>query len=331
MGSFDPAMRRTILRRATVLGTAIVAGCLDSEGDADEPVGNGADDAVENGAVTFVYDDGPVEDVEIALPAHEKYDVPASAGIVSNWMESNDDQWLDTDGVATLSDAGWEIACHTADHVALTSFELVEDVEPGDSRIYPEGRGQHGFVTGHPIEVTDGETVLRRTIVASDDDEIGRYFTLDEPIDESFAAGETVERYPSDFVRQQLETSIDALSEFDPTTFLAPHNVIDDRHIDIVSDYYDGIFNVHSGDPANEVPFDPFDTNRSYFAERVDRNEVYDDLERIADENLYGILGAHTYRDAVTRERIEETLEWCAELGIEVLTFEDAISRNAVE
>ncbi|ADB63394.1 hypothetical protein Htur_4606 (plasmid) [Haloterrigena turkmenica DSM 5511] len=246
-------------------------------------------------------------------------------------MERNDERWMNVDEVTRLVDAGWEIASHTATHVALTSFDLVEDVSPGDNRIYPEGRGQHGFLLGDPIEVTDGEKLVQRTVVESDDDDIGRYLELDEPINTAFTAEETVERYTEPFVHKQLADSQKALAEFGPTTFLAPHNVIDDRHLDIVREYYEGVLNVNSGTPVNDIPFDPFDTNRAYFAEHVDRDQVYADLTQIAEENVYGVLGAHTHREEVTQDRIAETLEWCNELGIEAITFEEAISRNAGE
>ncbi|WP_339106025.1 polysaccharide deacetylase family protein [Haloterrigena salinisoli] len=354
MDNSNSVGRRTVLRGTATLGIASIAGCFRSDAsengetenesvsssdktDSDQ-VNNddggaskngGEDEWFENGAVTFIYDDGPNDDLEQAFPAHETYDAPATVGIVSEWMRGNDERWMNADEVTRLADAGWEIASHTATHVAVTSFNLVEDVSPGDDRIYPEGRGQHGFLLGDPIEVTDGEKLVQRTVVESDDDDIGRYLELDEPIDTSFTAEETVERYTEPFVRSQLADSKKALAEFSPTTFLAPHDVIDDRHLDIVREYYEGVLNVNPGTPVNDIPFDPFDTNRAYFAEHVDRDQVYADLTQIAEENVYGVLGAHTHREEVTQDRIAETLEWCDELGIEVITFEDAISRKA--
>ncbi|QLK26803.2 polysaccharide deacetylase family protein [Natrinema zhouii] len=303
---------------------------MGSDGDNASKVAS-KDDWFENGAVTFIYDDGPLEDIQQAFPAHETYDAPASVGIVSNWIDRDDGNWMGFNDIKRLVDAGWEIASHTASHVALTSFELVEDILPGDSRIYPEGRGNHGFSYGDPIEVTDGEKSVQRTVVDSNTDDIGKYLELAEPITDPFTAEETVERYPESFVRHELFESQNALSEFSPTTLLAPYDVIDDRHLNLVREYYDGVFNVNFGTPVNELPFDPFDTNRSYFAERVNRETVYNDLRQIAEENLYGIVGAHTHLEVVTQERIAETLKWCDEFGIEVITFKNAISRKAAE
>ncbi|ELZ21716.1 hypothetical protein C477_05219 [Haloterrigena salina JCM 13891] len=352
MADFSQTGRRTVLRGGAALGAGIIAGCLDfttlESDDTESSAANASDENgsndvdteddaeewsewSENGALTFIYDDGPVQDLELALPAHEKYDAPASVGIVSDWIESDDERWMDFDDVETLSDAGWEIASHTATHVAISSFELVADVSSGDSRIYPEGRGQHGFMLGNPIEVTDGEKLVQRTVIDSGTDDVGKYIELDRPINDSFIAGETVERYPETFVREELEESKQVLSEFQPTTFLAPHDVIDDYHLDIVREYYDGVFNVNPDTLINDVPFDSFDTNRSYFAERVDRDSVYEDLEQIAEAGLYGMVGAHTHFEEVTQDRIEETLEWCDELSIDVITFEDAISRASAE
>lgn len=353
MSGWEPRSRRNVLERTGVIaGSLVMGGCLgsapagDNTGsspvganrkdlDQDGPDGGTSDDEDDDerteydGAITFIYDDGPVEDIELAFPAHERYDAPASVGIVSSWMHGDDPDYMDIDEVRTLEEAGWEISCHTADHAAISSFELVEDVRPGQTRIYPEGRGQHGFTTDNPIEVTDGESLIRRTVVGSGTDETGRYLELDEAVDEAFAAGETIERYTESYVRGQLADSRADLSEFEPTTFLAPHDVIDEYHADIVSDYYGGIFNANIGDPANEVPFDPFETNRSYFAERVDRDTIYADLEAVAEADAYGVIGAHTYLEEVTRDRIEETLKWCDDLGLEVITFDEAIERFA--
>jgi hypothetical protein len=350
MSGWEPRSRRTVLERTGVIaGSLTLGGCLssapagnsagggdDANDDSDENPEEPRDDEDESdesteydGAVTFVYDDGPIEDLEVAFPAHQKYDAPASAGIVSSWMTGEDPDYMDVDDVRTLADAGWEISCHTSHHAAISSFKLVEDVAPDDERIYPEGRGQHGFTTGNPIEVTDGENLVERTVVGSGSDEAGRYLELDEAVDEAFATGETVERYAESYVRSQLADSRDALSEFEPSTFLAPHDVIDEHHLEIVDDYYDGVFNVSLDTPANELPFEPFETNRSYFAERVDRDDVYAELEAIAETVSYGVVGAHTYLEEVTRDRIEETLQWCGDLGLEVITFDEAIDRFA--
>jgi hypothetical protein len=54
------------------------------------------------------------------------------------------------------------------------------------------------------------------------------------------------------------------------------------------------------------------------------------DLKALAANDPYGIIGAHTYLEEVTRERIEETLQWCEDLGLNVITFDEAIEYGGV-
>ncbi|MFP8953670.1 polysaccharide deacetylase family protein [Natrialbaceae archaeon A-arb3/5] len=292
----------------------------------DDPVPN-----VDGGAVVFVYDDGPIEDYEQAFPVHQEFDAPATAGIVTEWIgreDYNGTDWMDVDHLAELADAGWEISSHTTAHTALGAFELVEDAEPDDTRIYPEQRN-HGFQHGYEAEVTDGDERVRRTIVGSDTDDVGGYLEFDESLGTSFDAGETVERYPADVMHEFLGDSKAELEGhgFEIDTLLAPYDIVDERTVEIAREYYDGISNVHPGSMVNDPEaFDPFETNRDYFVEFTTREEVQAELDRIAEEEALGILGAHTFKEEVTSERIRETLEWVDERDLEVLTFREAIA-----
>ncbi|WP_339106273.1 hypothetical protein [Haloterrigena salinisoli] len=127
----NPVGRRTVLRRTVTLGTAGIAGCLRSETpernttkansdsspdktDSDQVSNDGDDtskDAAEDewfekGAITFTYDDGPIENLEEAFLSHETYDAPATVGIVSDWMGRTDERWMTDDEVTRLADAG---------------------------------------------------------------------------------------------------------------------------------------------------------------------------------------------------------------------------------
>ncbi|OVE84049.1 polysaccharide deacetylase family protein [Natronolimnobius baerhuensis] len=286
--------------------------------------------SIDGGAVVFVYDDGPIEDYEQAFPVHQEFDAPATAGIVSEWVgreDYNGTDWMALNHLEELADAGWEIASHTTAHTALGAFDLVEDVEPDETRIYPEQRN-HGFHHGYEIEITDGNESVRRTVVDSDTDDIGGFLEFDEPVGVSFDADETVERYPDDLMHEFLEESKQDLEGlgFDIDTLLAPYDIVDERTVDIAREYYDGISNVHPGSMHNDPEaFDPFGTNRDYFIEFTTREEVQAELDQVAEQEALGILGAHTFKDDVTAERIRETLEWVDERDLEVVTFREAI------
>ncbi|APX95636.1 polysaccharide deacetylase family protein [Natronorubrum daqingense] len=344
--------RRRFIGASGVGAIGLMAGCTDSltddgtesddtgsdengDGDDSDGIDDGIDDGedvpdLDGGAVVFVYDDGPMEDYDDAFPVHEEFDAPASTGIVTEWMgreDFNDSDWMDVEHLEELVDAGWEIMSHTTAHTALGSFELVEDVEPDDERIYPEERN-HGFHQGYDIEITDGEESVLRTVVDSDTDDTGGYLEFDESVGESFAAGETVERYPEDVMHEFLGESKSELESlgFEIDTLLAPYDIVDDWAIDVAREYYDGIANVNPGSMYNDPDsFDAFDTNRDYFIEFTTPAEVEADLEHVAEEEAIGIIGAHTFKEEVTAERIRETLEWVEDHDLEVLTFREAL------
>ncbi|MDJ1431857.1 polysaccharide deacetylase family protein [Halostagnicola sp. A-GB9-2] len=353
----DSESNRRRFLGAVGLGTvAMTAGCTDildgddSSGDgsdgeteddgSEEGTGeNGSEDDhdvpdIDGGAVVFVYDDGPVEDYEQAFPVHQEFDAPASAGIVTEWVgreDYNDNDWMTEEQLKELADAGWEIMAHTTAHTALGEFELVEDVEPDDTRIYPEARN-HGFHQVFDLEITDGDNQVRRTITGSAEDETGAYIEFDEPIGESFAAGETVERYPEDLMHEFLgdcKQNLESMG-FEVDTLLAPYDIVDDRAVEFAEEYYDGIANVNPGSMINDVDdFDPFDTNRDYFIEFTTPTTVQNQLDQVAGQEGIGIIGAHTFKEEVTEEGIRETLEWVEERDLTVVTLRDAIRAAA--
>ncbi|RQG99357.1 polysaccharide deacetylase family protein [Natrarchaeobius oligotrophus] len=299
----------------------------------DEPATEtGPDDVpgVDGGAVVFVYDDGPIEDYEVAYPVHREFDAPATAGIVTEWIGRKDFQgtdWMDVDQIGELEAAGWEVASHTTAHTALGAFELVEDAGPDDTRIYPERR-HHGFHHGYEIEITDGDDSVRRTVVGSDRDDVGGYLEFDEPLGTSFRAGDARERYPADVMREFLGESKRELEGrgFEIETLLAPYDIVDEWAVEIAREYYAGIANVRPGSMVNDPEtFDPFETRRDYFIEFTTPDDVESALDRIAHEEALGVVGAHTFKEEVTGDRIRQTLEWIDERDLEVVTFRDAI------
>jgi len=84
-------------------------------------------------ALVFVYDDGYKEDVEIALPIHQKHDVPAVSAVNSSMIGKNN--FLDQDDLLLLQNNGWEIASHGKYHTALIYSSINTDIEPGDQEI----------------------------------------------------------------------------------------------------------------------------------------------------------------------------------------------------
>ncbi|WP_255170640.1 polysaccharide deacetylase family protein [Natrononativus amylolyticus] len=284
------------------------------------------------GAVVFVYDDGPIEDYTQAFPAHQAFDAPASTGIVTEWIGRENfmgTDWMDLEHLRELEDAGWEILSHTTEHTALGTFALTADVEPSDRRIHVE-RNRHGYYRGKDLEITDGDHTVRRTVVDYGTDDVGQYIDLDEPLERAFAAEETVERYPADHMEEFLLESRRELESygFDVDGILCPYDSCDDWTVEFVRQYYETNANANHGSPINDPgDYDPHETNRDYFIEFTTREAVKADLDEIAARDALGVIGAHTFKEEVTEDRIYETLQWVDDRGLEVLTLREAAER----
>lgn len=346
--SHSASTRRQALRGIGTIAGISLAGCLgqddpDSEDEdtAEDNPENGSEEeqkeeveerteenleSPENGAVVFVYDDGPIEDYTKAFPVHEEFDAPATTGIVTEWIGQSAD-WMNVKHLKELAAAGWEICSHTTDHGTVASFEIQVDIEASDRQIRPE-EIRHGHHGGKEIELTDGDRSVIRTVEELDGEGEDRYIVLTEPVGESFEAGETVIRYPEEYMHELLGDSKRELEElgFEVDTFLAPYDQFNTWSMEFVPEYYAGVANANHGERINYEGFNPFETQRHYFIEFVDRSIIESDLDEIANQGALGVFGAHTVKEEVTEELIRETHEWINERGIEVMTLRDAFA-----
>lgn len=346
-------MSRKLLTRRQVLSTGALsaltlAGCVsdnktssnddenedtdpdldqDQEEEEQEEKEQEAQDPPENGAVVFVYDDGPIEDYTQALPAHREFDDPATAGIVSEWVGS-DDRWMDTEHLDELVEAGWEICSHTTEHTTVGTAELVENASANDDTLYPE-HIRHGHHEDKEIELVHTETddVISRVVTGLDGEGDSRHITLDEELGEEFPAGSVI-RYPEEYMHEALGDSQAALVDmgYEISTLLAPYDVFDEYSMQFVPEYYNGVANANHGEMINyPSEYDPYETNRDYFIEFTTPEQVQSDLDEIAEYGFLGVAGAHTFKDEVTEDRIRDMLSWLNERGIEVLTLREAV------
>ncbi|MFC7007886.1 hypothetical protein [Halalkalicoccus salilacus] len=78
--------------------------------------------------------------------------------------------------------------------------------------------------------MTNGDRTVHRTVADYGSDGVGRYIALDEPLGESFAAGETVVRYPDEQMHASLGESKRELERlgFEVDTLLAPYDNFDE-------------------------------------------------------------------------------------------------------
>ncbi|ADJ17010.1 polysaccharide deacetylase (plasmid) [Halalkalicoccus jeotgali B3] len=266
-----------------------------------------------------------------ALPAHEEFDVPATTGIVSEWVGRTD--YMGTEELDELVDAGWEIASHTKEHRPLAAFSLVTDIHPTDTEVSAKGYRQ-GHHEGSTVEISDGETKVTREVAGLGGAPGERRIALTEPVGESFSAEDTEIRHPAETMHEALGDSKDTLEEmgYDVSTLLAPYDAYSGYSDLFVPEYYDGVANARHGSRINDpTEYDPYETKRDYFIEFTTETAVKQDLDEIAEEALLGVVGAHTVKKKVTEESIGQMLEWIEEREIEVLTLREAISIYADE
>lgn len=341
------ATRRRFL--ASTVGVATLAGCAASTSgeragdtaddpeptDGETPLGreeDGGDEAFPDGAVAFVYDDGPMTDYEQALPAHRAFDAPATVCVVSEWIGTSRSvgEMMDVEHLEELVAEGWEVASHTTGHETLGSFSLTADAAAADTRVYPT-ETRHGHHPRKEVEVTDGTRTVTNTVAGSGRDADGEaYVELAEPIGADFEAGAAEIRHSPERMRSVLGDSkrdLEALG-FEVDTLLAPYDLFDDYSARFASQYYDVVANGDHGSIVNYPgDFDPLRTRRGYFVEFTGRETVKGALDEVAATGGLGVLGAHTFKAEVTEARIRETLAWVDERDLEVLTTGEAARR----
>ncbi|WP_049944206.1 polysaccharide deacetylase family protein [Halalkalicoccus jeotgali] len=329
------------------------------EEDEEQEEENSGPAKPENGAIVFVYDDGPITDYTQALPAHEEFDAPATTGIVSEWVGRTD--YMGTEELDELVDAGWEIASHTKEHRPLGAFSLLKDIHPTDTEVSAKGyrQGHHegstveisdgetkvtrevaglggapGHHEGSTVEISDGETKVTREVAGLGGAPGERRIALTEPVGESFSAEDTEIRHPAETMHETLGDSKDTLEEmgYDVSTLLAPYDAYSGYSDLFVPEYYDGVANARHGSRINDpAEYNPYETKRDYFIEFTTETAVKRDLDEIAEEALLGVFGAHTVKKKVNEDSIRQILEWVEEREIEVLTLREAISIYADE
>ena len=315
--------RRGFIKSATA--TTLAGTVLTTEVSAKSKSGKGQ--------LVIVYDDGPISDMEKAVPVHKDEDVPASLGIVPSW--------IGTDGPSTMKKAmnrkqlkklesnGFEIMSHTSEHTSLVSFPIAKDLSPGDKRLYPKDDHSHPFHEGYEIEIYDGDKSVKRSIATSgrnDDDEL--YMEFNKKVGKSFSADDARERLSETSMRHALGDSKKRLEAYGFTVdnLLAPYDQFSDYSKKYAKEYYTGVANAVPSDGVNEQgKIDPFGMRRDYFIEGADWERIRGHLDLIAGNNSLGVFGAHTYKDDVTSDKIRRFIKAAKKRDIEIVTLRQAL------
>lgn len=318
--------RRAVLRGAGAGGlvwagaTVSISGVAADEHDEDDY----------DGLLVMIYDDSPREDYTMTFPVHQEYDVPGCLAVCPGLM-GTDSQWMHPGHVEEIHGAGWEIMSHTMMHRALGEIPVRSDVEAGDDVIHVQS-SLHGRFDGDPLLIFDSETETTATAAGRAEDGDEQLLVLEEPIEESFEAGDgyrTWVRYTDEFTQQVLEESKAQIEEwgFGPVTaYVHTYNRHDGYVSEVVGEFYDAVPNRHQGVLNPTFDPDPLTLGRGNFEEdSLTDDDLEEVLDVIAGEPDFGIVYGHSHHQTMTDDRIATTIEMAQERNIKIVTLQEAM------
>lgn len=323
--------RRTVLQGA---GAAAFVGLTVSTGSAaaDQDTENGENEDQTDSMLVLVYDDSPREDYTKTFPVHQEHDVPGCAAVCPGLM-GTDSAYMHPGHLEEMYEAGWEVMSHTMEHRSLGEIPVRSDIQRGDTEIHMQ-RALHGGYPGDPVRIFNGNQEVSATVAGREIDGDREYLVLEEPIDESFDAGDEYETwvgYPEEFIRDILEESKQQIEEwgFGPVNaYVHTYNRYDGTVSELVPEYYDAVPNRHGNGLNPTFDPDPMALGRNNFEDdNMSDSELEDFLDVVANEPDFGILYGHSNLDAFTAERIDQTIELAKERDIEIVTLHDALTR----
>jgi len=189
-------------------------------------------------ALVFVYDDGYKEDVELALPIHQKYEVPAVSAVNSSTVGNNN--FLDKNDLLLLKNNGWEIASHGKYHTALIYNSIKEEINVGDEKIninitnLIETRYSYyiyDYVQKHGVVINFNE---RLNIKGNN------YFKLTKKIKQPYKKDSTYVMLTKESMQKEIVESKKQLAAMglDVNNFVYPYNGYIESACDIVKENY---------------------------------------------------------------------------------------------
>ena len=101
------------------------------------------------GMITFLMDDGYVEDYTVMYPMLSAKGFPGVVAIITNYINNPDPTRLNVAQIKTLEDAGWEVMSHTVNHPALatlTEAQVVTELAQSKATLEAQGFKVRNFV-----------------------------------------------------------------------------------------------------------------------------------------------------------------------------------------
>ena len=325
----EPSEDTTMPRRTVLQGVGAGAVALTAHTVSTSPTVSAENN--QPNMLVLIYDDSPREDYTKAFPVHDEYDVPGCVAVCPGLM-GTDSRWMHPGHLEELHDAGWEVMSHTLEHRPLGEIPVRGDIEEGDTEIHVQSN-LHGNHPGDEIVILDNGSETTATVVGRDSEGDNDFLILDDPIDESFAAGDgftTWVRYSEEFTREILEGSKAQIEDwgFGPVNaYVHTYNRYDGLVSELVEEYYEAVPNRRRNGHNPTFEPNPFDLGRENFEnDKLEDEYIEEFLDVIANEPEFGILYGHTNLNSFTAERIEFVIREAQERDIEIVTLTTALT-----
>ncbi|MFW5856043.1 MAG: polysaccharide deacetylase family protein [Bacillota bacterium] len=282
-------------------------------------------------ALIIVYDDGYTEDVEKALPVHEKMGVPAVSAVNPDTL--GNEGIMDERDLKKLYDSGWEIASHGLYHSALTLNKVIVRAQKGDMRLRVSNatliEDRYNYLL-YNVYTGDSEEVE----IAESNDEKNE-LKLEEKLQKDYSKEGTYVKLTQKALKKEIGDSKEKLNElgFEVRSFVYPYNGVIEEAEEIVRQNYKlarGGRKEGEDFPEAFINTPPLDYYRlkgvSFETDRLTTEDLDQLLNKTVDLQGLLILYAHTGQEGFDSERLEYILRTARILRINVITLKDLSS-----
>ena len=283
-------------------------------------------------ALIFVYDDGYKEDIELALPIHQKYEIPAVSAVNSSVIGNAN--FLDEDDLLLLVNNGWEIASHGKYHTALIYSSIKEDINKGDKNI--KINNSNIIELRYPYYIYDngqqqGEVINLDKRLNIDGD---TYFKLSDEIKQQYKKESSYVMLTKTSMVNEIVNSKKELEKIglEINNFVYPYNGYINSAREIVKEHY--IF--ARGGPKNGQDFPArfinyFPLSRynlkgiAFEKNQINKEEIDEILNSAAEEKALLIFYAHTGNKNFSPNQLKYIIKTAKKLNYNITTFSELI------
>ncbi len=286
-------------------------------------------------ALVIVYDDGHIQDLNKALPMHQKMNAPAVSSVNPDTLGNKDR--LNRKHLHNLELFGWEIASHGMYHAHLGKNNVMNRPKAGNAII--ELENAHLIEKRYRYILYDPKTKNKEIIEVEDtiffNDK--HYIQTKDPLLFKY----TKEAYVI-LTKKSMQKEIDGSKEklremgFQVKSFVYPYNGHTEKSEDIVRKHYlfarTGQREGHNFPKAfiNTPPMNCREINAACFEKNlITDNDLDELLHRTVQDHGLLVLYAHSGNKNFSAQRLEHILQTAKDIGLNITTFQDLSADSA--